>query len=308
MEGRSYALAVGVFVIALGAALAGAAVWLGQDRTAYQHYTIASQVAVNGLQPEAAVKLRGVPVGRVESIHFDPADANTILVTIAVAHGTPLRTSTYAQLGYQGITGLTYIQLEDDAAVQSRRPLDTDQRIAMHPSLFDRLAGAGPELIDRLDVVLARAANLLDDGNRRSLARSLDSVGQAAEQFGQLADRLKPAAAGIQPLAADARATLERANVALEHIAALSDDLQRKAKALEGVGRAADQVTAVGKAVESAVPHVDQLVEQLSRNSRNLDRLLADLKAQPQSLVLGRAPAEPGPGEPGFKSGRASRP
>ena len=43
MEGRGYALAVGIFVIAFAAALIAAAVWLGKDRTAYVHYTIASR-------------------------------------------------------------------------------------------------------------------------------------------------------------------------------------------------------------------------------------------------------------------------
>ena len=123
MEGRGYALAVGIFVIAFGVALVGAAVWLGKDRTAYVQYTIASREGVSGLQPEALVKLRGVIVGRVEAIRFDPGDARVILVTIAVARGTPIATSTYAQLGYQGITGLTYIQLEDDRAASSSQPM-----------------------------------------------------------------------------------------------------------------------------------------------------------------------------------------
>jgi phospholipid/cholesterol/gamma-HCH transport system substrate-binding protein len=306
MEGRGYALVVGIFVIALTAALVAAAMWLSQDRTAYLRYTVVSRLAVTGLQAEAAVKLRGVTVGRVETIRFDPNDPNTILVGIAVAKGTPIQTSTYAQLGYQGITGLTYVKLDDDPSAAARGPMRPDQHIVMRASLFDRLAAAGPDLVDKLDVVLERAGDLFDEGNRQTLARSVASVGRTAERFGALADRLKSGAAQIEPLAADARITLQNANEALQRIAALSDDLQRRAQALDEVGRAASQVTAVGKAVEAAVPRVERLVDELSRNSRSVDRLLADLKAQPQSLLLGRTPAEPGPGEPGFKS-RAGR-
>jgi phospholipid/cholesterol/gamma-HCH transport system substrate-binding protein len=308
MESRAYALVVGIFVLALTAALVGAAVWLSQDRTSLLRYTIASRHAVTGLQPEAAVKLRGVPVGRVETIQFDPADPNTILVRIAVGQGTPIQSSTYAQLGYQGITGLTYIKLDDDPSAPSRQPMRTDQRIVMRASLLDRFAAAGPELIDKLDVVLARAADLLDEKNRQTLVRSLGNVGRAAEQFGTLADRLKSGAAAIQPLAADARITLQKADEALERIADLSEDLRRRTQVLDEVARAAAQVTAVGKAVEAAVPRVEHLVDELSRNSRSVDRLLADLSAQPQSLLLGRRPAEPGPGEPGFKGRAARRP
>jgi phospholipid/cholesterol/gamma-HCH transport system substrate-binding protein len=308
MEGRGYALIAGIFVIGLTTALIGAALWLSQDRTAYVRYTITSRLAVNGLQPQALVKLRGVPVGRVETIGFDPADPNTILVGIAVTQGTPIQGSTYAQLGYQGITGLTYVQLDDDPSAPARAPKRTDQRIVMQASLFDRLAAAGPELVNKLDVVLERSARLLDDGNRQALARSLDSVGRTAERFGALADRLKASADAVQPLATDVRGTLQKANEALERVAVLSDDLRRRTQALDEVGRAAAQVTAVGKAVEAAVPRVERLVDELTHSSRSVDRLLADLSAQPQSLILGRAPSEPGPGEPGFKTRGGRRP
>jgi phospholipid/cholesterol/gamma-HCH transport system substrate-binding protein len=306
MEGRGYALGVGIFVIVFAAALIAAGVWLGKDRTTYVHYTIASRNGVSGLQPEALVKLRGVVVGRVETIRFDPDDARVILVKIAVAQGTPIEASTYAQLGYQGITGLSYIQLEDDPATARSQRLAAGQSIQMRPSLFDRLATAGPDLIDKIDTVVKRAADVLDEGNRNSLARSLASVGQAGEEIGGLARKLKPGAAAIEPLAVDARVTLAKADAALARIAALSDDIKRRAQALDEVGRAAGQVGSVSKDVGGAVPRLEQLLDELSRSSRSLDRLLADLNAQPQSLILGKQPPMPGPGEPGF-SARAGR-
>lgn len=308
MEGRGYALAVGVFVVVFALALAAAAVWLGQDRTAYVRYTVASRHGVSGLQPEALVKLRGVTVGRVETIRFDPADARNILVGIAVAEGTPIATSTYAQLGYQGITGLSYIQLDDDPRAESEQRLDAGQPIHMRPSLFDRLATAGPELIDKIDLVAQRAADLLDDGNRRAVSRSLVNVERASAEIGSLARQLKPGAAAIEPLATDARATLAKANEALVRIAALSDDIKRRAQALDEVGRAAQQVGAAGKDAREVLPRLDQLLDELSRNSRTLNRLLANLDAQPQSVLLGKPPPTPGPGEPGFNGRQARRP
>jgi phospholipid/cholesterol/gamma-HCH transport system substrate-binding protein len=308
MEGRGYALVVGVFVIALAAALVAAGVWLGRDRTAYVPYTIASRHGVYGLQPEAPVKLRGVTVGRVETIRFDPGDARTVLVGIAVAADTPIAAGTYAQLGYQGITGLSYIQLDDDPHTGPTQRASAGQAIEMRQSLFDRLIVAGPELIDRIDVVMQRAGDLLDEGNRRALSRSLANVELATAQIGGLARDLKPGAAAIEPLAMDARATLGKANEALARVAALSDDLKQRAQALDEVGRAAAQVGAAGQGAREAVPRLEQLLDDLSRNSRSLDRLLANLNAQPQSVLLGRPPPAPGPGEPGFNGRPGRRP
>lgn len=305
MEGRGYALAVGIFVVVFVAALGAAAVWLNQDRTVYLRYTVASRTGVYGLVPDALVKLRGVTVGRVETIRFDPADPRTVLVGIAVTPGSPIAASTYAQLGYQGITGLTYIQLDDDPKLDASRR-EPSQPIEMRPSLFDRLATAGPELLDRIDVVAQRAADLLNEGNRQAVSRSLANVEKASAQVGVLAHRLEPGAAAIAPLAADARTTLAKANETLAHITALADDVKRRAVALDEVSQAAAEVRAVGKDARAVVPRVELLVDELSRNSRTLNRLLENLDAQPQSVLLGKAPPPPGPGEPGF-NGRAGR-
>jgi len=308
MEGRGYALVVGVFVLVFALALVAAALWLGQDRTAYVRYTVASRHGVSGLQPEALVKLRGVTVGRVETIRFDPTDARIILVGIAVAEGTPIAASTYAQLGYQGITGLSYVQLDDDPRAESGQRLDPGQAIQMRPSLFDRLAAAGPELIDKIDLVAQRAADLLDDGNRRTVSRSLANVERASADIGALARQLKPGAAAIEPLATDARGTLAKANEALVRIAALSDDIKRRAQALDEVGRGAAQVGAAAKDAREVMPRLEQLIDELSRNSHTLNRLLANLDAQPQSVLLGKPAPTPGPGEPGFNGRQARRP
>lgn len=303
MEGRSYALWVGLFVIVFAAGVVAAGVWLTQDRTAYVRYTIASRHAVSGLQPEATVKLKGVNVGRVETIGFDPGDAGIVLVGIAVARGTPIVPGTYARLAYQGITGLSHVRLEVDPA-GDRAPPQGGQRIEMRASLFDRLAVSGPELIDKIDVLVQRAGDLLDQANRDALSRSLANVERATAEIGALARDLKPGAASIEPLAADARATLTKANEALARVAALSDELKQRAQALDEVGRAAAQVRSTGREAQDVVPRVEELIDQLARNSRTLDRLLADLNAQPQSVLLGKAPPPPGPGEPGFDGRR----
>ena len=61
-----------------------------------------------------------------------------------------------------------------------------------------------------------------------------------------------------------------------------------------------------GGATDDERARLERLLDDLSRSSRSLTRLLADLNAQPQSVLLGRPPPAPGPGEPGF-NGRPGR-
>jgi phospholipid/cholesterol/gamma-HCH transport system substrate-binding protein len=61
-----------------------------------------------------------------------------------------------------------------------------------------------------------------------------------------------------------------------------------------------------GAAVDDTLPRIHSLLEELARNSRNLDRLLTELNEQPSGLVFGRPAVAPGPGEAGFSAPRRS--
>lgn len=68
---------------------------------------------MTGLQSQASVRYRGVRVGRVLSIALDRATPGNVLIRIAVDQDTPVTLTTFASLGFQGVTGLAFIQLDD---------------------------------------------------------------------------------------------------------------------------------------------------------------------------------------------------
>jgi phospholipid/cholesterol/gamma-HCH transport system substrate-binding protein len=64
MENKSHALAAGLFVLVVTALLVGLGIWLTRDRGNYQSYELSTGEGVAGLQPQAAVRYKGVSVGR----------------------------------------------------------------------------------------------------------------------------------------------------------------------------------------------------------------------------------------------------
>ena len=56
MENKAHALAAGIFVVVVSAMLIVMAVWLTRDTGEHNVYEISSPEAVNGLQPQAAVR------------------------------------------------------------------------------------------------------------------------------------------------------------------------------------------------------------------------------------------------------------
>lgn len=311
MENRAYALAVGLFTLLLGAGVVFAAMWLSGDTEQREIYQLESRYPVTGLNPQAPVRFRGVEVGRVESIAFSRDPARTIVLSVSVRSDTPITRGTYAQLGSQGVTGLAYVILDDDG--DRPEPLSpaasAETRIQVRQSYFDEIAGSGKHLVTDANEVARRLNTLLSEGNQAQLMKTLTSLDEATRGITELVRTLDPALRNVPAMTDDARKALAGADALLASMNKLTVELMQRVEALERVSRSAEQVGSAaqsfsGAAVSDTLPRINALLEELARNSRNLDRLLTDLNEQPGSLLYGRPAVAPGPGEPGYNPRR----
>ncbi|MFN3304927.1 MAG: MlaD family protein [Roseateles sp.] len=312
MENKAHAIAAGLFALLLGLALAASVAWFQGDRTERTHYTVVSRSGVPGLNLKAPVKLRGVEVGYVDSIGFDPQDPRQILVGIAVDAAAPVSATTHAQLGLQGVTGLSFVSLEEADASAPLQRATPGARIALQPTLLDRLAESGPLLLAGFAETAERLNALLSDANRTQLTQSLVKLEQAASDTSRLMAALQPAARELPGLMNSADTSAQRAGSALREIESLAADargltqqLQTRLAVLDQLGGAAAQLQASTRSLELALvgdtaPRSRPLVADLSAASRSVERAAQDLGEQPQSLLFGRGAPPPGPGEPGF--------
>jgi phospholipid/cholesterol/gamma-HCH transport system substrate-binding protein len=106
-----------------------------------------------------------------------------------------------------------------------------------------------------------------------------------AERIKRSLANLELATGAIAPMAEDSRK-------ALANIQAMSERLDRVS---------AEMAVEVS---EGTLPRINNLVDQLTEDSRDLKRVLLQLERDPQSLLFGKTPTSPGPGEPGFSGGR----
>src|SRR3954466_6331516 len=163
MENRAYALAAGFFTLLLGIGVVACAMWFSGKTVETDEYLLVSHYPVSGLNPQAPVRYRGVTVGKVVKISFDRTQARTILVEISVEAQTPLTAGTYARLGSQGVTGLSYVSLDDDGGRAA--PLLADNggppRIDVKPSLVDTVTASGEEMIENFNQVAKQVRVLL---------------------------------------------------------------------------------------------------------------------------------------------------
>lgn len=295
MENRAYALAAGLFTVVLAAALVAAGLWFRRDDIRFAQYVVTTESSVAGLKVEAPVRYRGVDVGRVESIRIEPGVSGRISIRIGVQEDAPITRSTYAQLGYQGVTGLAYVALNDEGASKELLKAEGGEppRIDMRPSIFD----SSLDVVAAVKQLSGHMNELLNEENRKLLTRMLGGIEQASRQTAALAERLQPGAQEFPSLMADARGALADLSRLSRKLEERSAALDRMAASLEEVGVAARSFN------DETLPRLNALVEQLNRDTRSLDRVLNALGENPQSFVFGAQRAKPGPGEPGFKDG-----
>jgi len=312
MENRAHALATGAFILLLGLALVAVIAWFQGDRSERVGYTVFSQTGVPGLNIKAPVKLHGVQVGKVEAIGFDPANPRQILVGIAVDKSAPLTTATVARLAYQGITGLSFIELSEADEITAAVPRAADSRIELRPSLLDQLSSASPGLLAGINEATMRFNTLLSDANQQQLSRTLLNLGDASAQLSALAQSLRPVAQRAEGLLQNAGDTLHGFDGLASESTQLAAELRQRLQALDRVGVAADQLRSSTQRLEQALVGLDKprqqpLLDELGQAARSIDRAAASLDEQPQSLIFGRAGPPPGPGEAGFDANRKGR-
>ncbi len=295
MENRAHALAAGIFVILLSAALAIVAMWFGGDTMRRDSYMLVSEVPVTGLNPQATVRYRGVTVGKVEDIRLDPEDAHTILIRIAVNRDLPLTENAYAQLGYQGLTGLAYVQLNDEGGKAERLNTDSDDlaRIPLRPSALDSITSSGQRFLSSANVLVERLNLLLEEENRTRFALILENTAGATEQLRSVIRQLEPGLRTLPGLAADASSVLKHTDQLVIDLREITAKLNQQGGTMENLSQTTGELSDTMQALREAT-------ESIKRNSRNVDRFLQQLEEQPRSLLFGRRPSPPGPGEEGF--------
>jgi phospholipid/cholesterol/gamma-HCH transport system substrate-binding protein len=319
MESKSHALAAGAFVIAVAALLAGLAMWLLRDVAHTIVYEMVTDQPVSGLQPQAVVRFKGVAVGKVTNISFAHDSRGSVLVRIAVSPDAPVTQSTFATLAFQGVTGLSFVQLNDpgDSSLPpAPGPDGGPPRIPLKDSALGRLTARADSLVEKVELAIDNLNRTLGSENQIALTAALKETAIAARSLNKLAAntdntiqrQFSPERADLPALLRQttrAMVSLQevsaKAGVALEHASAAADDLRHDVNALTAEGGAIDRLTdSVTTFSAATLPRVQGVAEDSRRVMRRLDRTVESISANPQSLLYGDGLIPPGPGEPGF--------
>lgn len=314
MENRSHALMTGFFTIALLVATVMVGLWLNRDKTEWVPYQIATTQSIPGLNPQAAVRYRGLEVGKVDAITFDPTTSGRIIISLAVDPEAPVTTSTFASLGYQGVTGIAFIQLDDDKTGSPLLKTGEDRVavIPLRPGFLDQLEKRGLVILEKTEELMTRADNLLSPENQKTMLAAFENVSKTAEAYGEIPRQLEPTLARLPALTRQAEQSMASLNELSTSATSMTRNFDQLATSLQApdgpIARLNTTVERVGGSLEAVtsdlelqtLPHLVAMTDEARTSLRAVRRTADSLSDRPQSILFGAPDGAPGPGEPGF--------
>lgn len=306
MENRAHAFMVGLVALLLIGGILLTLWWFGGGGEEYRTFELETHKGVTGLNNQAAVRFRGVRVGRVMHVDLDDEDPYKVVVEIRVRKDVPMTYGTYASLGTQGLTGNAFILLDDTG--RDRRPLISNGkdpvRIELRPGLVDQVTDTGRKVAGRLDEASQNFAQVLRPENIARIDTALKNIAASTEHLEKTLAQTPALVADLRrfasPETADQvkRAATEVAN-ATKQLTPLVENWNRALFKVEAAGTRIDRLGADLQAglVSDTLPRINSLATELQGSSAQLGGLLDDLQRSPQSLLLGREPGRLGPGE-----------
>jgi len=283
--------------------------WFSGPTTVQDQYLLITRYSVAGLNNQAAVRYRGIDIGKVQSIELDKSNPLEIRIRVNIDHDTPITRGTFGTLGYQGVTGLAFVSLEDRGD-NLQKLVSSDggpPRIPMKPSFIDIVSDSGMAMLEKASGLLERMNQLLSEKNRESVSRTLSNVETASSH-------LEPALKNAGDVAVLLKKTFsDENNARINRLLANLEQASRDAKPLAGEIRQlvaslktlSERLDSVSASTSDSVngvtlPRMHELMGELIRNSRNLNLLLDEFERNPNAIIFGKPKPQAGPGEPGY--------
>lgn len=297
MEEKVNFAVVGIFVLVLGAALIGGVLWFSSGKSynkVYDTYQTYMSESVSGLNLNAPVRYRGVEVGRVQRIRLAPDNVEQVQLTLGIVHGTPIKVDTVALLQTQGLTGLTFVELNGGS---HNSPALTAKNAEKYPVIQ-----SGPSLITRLDTsVTAMLMNinrtsqninsLLDEDNRKAIKNTLRDIEILSNTLASRRTEIDSSLKDMARFSKELPQLAQRIRHSTEKFDHMNDELAKASSSTRETMDSARQFTS------ETLPAAQQLIVELRDLTQSLQRVSDELEQNPSALLYGKTPRKLGPGE-----------
>jgi phospholipid/cholesterol/gamma-HCH transport system substrate-binding protein len=307
METRAHYVAVGAFVLTMVFLAFVAVLWLAgtQFSTSFAHYYIFFEGPVTGLNQGGRVEYNGIPVGTVSDIEIvtDPAvlaqnERKPIRVTIEIKSTVPIKKWDAATIQTNILSGVSYILISPGKSEELLQATNGERYpvIRSKRATLASLAARGPQLLDKLDVILDHVDDVLNDQNRQAFSDTLNHVDKISTDLAQHSQEIANNAGDALKAAASLFTNLDtgftqKGGIKDQAIAPLGD-FDKLVKGLSDTNR---DLQGTLHEVQPGIKHfsqqtlldVDSLIAETRQFVAGVSRLVSQLEHDPARLLFG---------------------
>ena len=291
--------AVGLFVSIAIAAFVVFVLWLTgrEGQEAMTRYTLLFDQDVTGLAVGGQVKYMGMNVGSVIHMDLDKSDGVRVQVDIEILETTPVDRGTYASLASQALTGVAVVNLASEPGQHAPLPEPARgeyPRIPVREVGFAAVMASAPEIVNKLDVLLTRAGEMLNDENRAAVGSALENVETLSAALAGSGDSLAALPQELRGTLVEVQAAVERLRVMVENLQpGVDQTLANLNRSTENLASLTGRIDALLRRheqdmsyfVEEGLGEAPELLRDTRQAVRDLEKLLAELRDDPSQLV-----------------------
>ncbi|SJZ87251.1 MlaD family protein [Consotaella salsifontis] len=299
METRANYILVGIFTLVVLAVGFGFVYWSATYSESGKQVPLLVRIegSVTGLAQGSQVLFNGLRVGDVRQLRIDGNNPRVVIATTMVDSSIPITRSTQATIGFQGLTGIAFIELKGGDVSEQNIITEARQQGALpiiraNPSDVTDILATARDIAERADNILSQFEKIVDDAGpsvrvtlanvadtsenvkkfTASLANNADQVDEFLASVGNLAQTANGVAEKLPPLIDSAQGVLSAVDPAAVHstvadVAATMKTLREQSNNIAGVVQNASRVADT----------LGQVANSIAGNLDGVNKLLADL-------------------------------
>jgi phospholipid/cholesterol/gamma-HCH transport system substrate-binding protein len=268
METRANYAIIGLFTLLVIGMSFGFIYWLKRfdEAGTRTELRIEFDGTVNGLARGGFVYFNGIHVGVVTDLEIAPNDPGKVVVFTSIAASTPVKSDTRAEVSFNFLTGVAYVELFGGSADK--------------PNLL-----SGPELAT-LQGTPSSLTDVITGANRmfREAERSMQRIN---EMVSQVTPSVTTSIKNVEKFTDALAANSEGVNEFLGNVSEMSRTVGTLSTKLEGIVDKADQTIGSINAdeVRGTIANASAFMQRLNEASTNIEPIMTDVRKVASDLT-----------------------
>ena len=282
----------------------------GRDLFLKEKYYYAVYSQVNGLVEGSSVEVSGLKVGRIDQIYFHPKDAHKVIVRFTVKSAIKIPQNSLARIFSSDLLGTRALEIKlGDSEIFAKKgdtlnseiQVSISEEVSLQMLPFKKKA---EDLMLSIDSVMAVVQYIFNENTRENIKKSFENINQTISNLEQTSFSLDTLVssekvkisnifANIEAISLNIRRSNQQITNVIENLSAITDSIAKANvvkvitntnKAMSDAAQIMDKINK-GQGSLGLLINNDSLYNSLQKSSIDLDKLLKDMKVNPDRYV-----------------------